>query len=268
MRAGLPMYDPPEMRPAVDAWWDGVASALRAEGVPDVPDRLDRDLPFDVLWSAPDLLLAQACGFPLVGAWAGQLEYLVTPRYAAPGCEGSSYCSFIVVAADSPARCIDELRGARCSINSRISHSGFNALRAHVAPLARGGAFFGSVALSGGHWESLNEIVRGTADVAAIDCVSYELFRRCRPETAAATRVVGRTQYAPGLPYVTRIGAAKALRDRLVAGLLRAFADPSLADVRAELLITGVEVLPVAQYRCMTDRAEDARRRRYVELDG
>ena len=267
MRAGLPMYDPPELRPAVDAWWQGLARAFRAEGLGEVPERLDRELAFDALWSAPDLLFAQACGYPLMSVWSDRLGYLVTPRYAAPGCEGSSYCSFIVVPADSTAQCIEDLRGARCSINSRISHSGFNALRSHVAPLARNGRFFGAIRVSGGHAESLNEIARGEADIAAIDCVTYELMRRCRPATIAATRIVGRTVRAPGLPYVTRIDAAPEVRERLAAGLVRAFADPSLAPVRAELLIDGVDVLSLAHYRCMTTMADDAKRHGYVELD-
>jgi len=261
------MYDPPELRQAVDAWWQGLARALRAEGVGDVPERLDRDTAFDALWSAPDLLIAQSCGYPLTGAWADRLQYLATPRYAAPGCEGSSYCSFIVVPVDSKAQCIEDLRGARCSINSRISHSGFNALRAHVTPLARNGSFFGTIRVSGGHAESLNEIGRGEADVAAIDCVTHELLRRCRPRAIAATRIVGRTAQATGLPYVTRIDAAPELRDRLSAGLMRAFADPSLAPVRAELLLDGVEVLSLAHYRGMQAMADNAKRCGYVEMD-
>jgi ABC-type phosphate/phosphonate transport system substrate-binding protein len=261
------MYDPPELRPAVDAWWRGLAGAMRAEGVPDVPDALDREIAFDALWSAPDMLLAQACGYPMVGAWADRLQYLATPQYAAPGCEGATYCSVLIVPADSPTQRIEDLRGTRCSINSRISHSGFNALRAHVAPLSRDGRFFGAVSLSGSHGESLEEIARGNADIAAIDCVSYEIFRRCRARTVAATRIIGRTARAPGLPYVTRLDAAPELRDKLQAGLLRAFADPALAAVRAELLITGVATLPVATYRCIADMAEDARRRGYFELD-
>jgi ABC-type phosphate/phosphonate transport system substrate-binding protein len=261
------MYDPPELRGAVDAWWHGLAVAFRAEGVADVPDCLDRSLSFDALWSEPDLLFAQACGFPLMGAWADRLQYLATPRYAAPGCEGSRYCSVIVVTADSKVQCLEDLRGARCSINSRISHSGFNALRAHVAPLARDGRFFGAVRLSGGHAESVDEILCGKADVTAIDCVSYELFRRVRPAAIAATRVVGHTARAPGLPYVTRIDVDLATRDRLVAALRRAFADPALASVRAQLLIEGFDVLPPGSYRCMLDMAGEAKRRGYDELD-
>jgi hypothetical protein len=266
MRVGLPMYDPPELRREVDAWWNGLAVSFRNEGIANVPDCLDRNIAFDALWSAPDLLFAQACGYPMVGRWAGRLEYLATPRYAAPGCEGTSYCSWIVVSRNSSARCVEDLRGTRCSINSRISHSGYNALRALVAPLAQHGRFFGSVIESGGHLESLKQIQRREADVAAIDCVTHALLGRCRPDAIAATRIIGHTDRAPGLPYVTRAPADSDLMLRLRAGLARAFADPLLRPVRDRLLIAGLDVLPVASYRCMTDMEAEARRRRYFEL--
>jgi len=260
------MYDLPELRREVDAWWSGLAVSFRSEGVSNVPDCLDHSVAFDALWSAPDLLFAQACGYPMVGRWAGRLEYLATPRYAAPGCDGTSYCSWIVVSVNSTARTIEDLRGARCSINSRISHSGYNAMRALVAPLAEHGRFFGSVTESGGHLESLKQIQRGEADVAAIDCVTHALLSRCRSDVIAATRIIGRTGEAPGLPYVTRAPADSDLMLRLRAGLLRAFADPLLRPVRDVLLIAGLEVLPVGTYRCMTDMEAEARRRRYFEL--
>jgi len=50
-----------------------------------------------------------------------------------------------------------------------------------VAPLVRDGSFVGAVHLSGEHAESVDEIVWAKADGTAIDCVSYELFRRVRP---------------------------------------------------------------------------------------
>lgn len=267
MVVGLPMYDPPELHATVDAWWRGLARAFRAEGIPDVPDRLDRSQSLDALWGAPDLLITQTCGYPLVGAWAGRLQYLATPRYAAPGCDGANYSSWIVVAADSLARSLENLRGARCSINGRNSHSGYNSLRALVAPLASNGRFFGSVRVSGGHSESLAQLGRGEVDVAAIDCVSHALLSRCRPQAIAATRIIGCTVSAPGLPFATRTDAEPELPRRLLAGLMRAFDDPSLASLRDELLIVGLDVLPPGAYGCITEMEADAKRRRYHEMD-
>src|SRR4029450_13863741 len=98
---------------------------------------------------------------PLMVGWADRLQYMATPRYGAPGCAGSSYCSWIVVTAASSATTPGDLRGAQCSTNGRNSHSGFNASRAHIAPHARDGRFFGSVCVSGGHSESLAQLGRG-----------------------------------------------------------------------------------------------------------
>jgi len=265
--AGLPMYDPPELRDAVDAWWDGLARAFRAEGVAGVPDRLDRSLTLDALWGAPDLLFTQTCGYPLFGMWARRLQYVATPRHAADGCEGANYSSFIVVPAQSAAQRLEDLRGARCSISARISHSGYNALRALFAPLARDGRFFGSVSVSGGHAQSLAQLGTGEVDVAAIDCVTHALLSRCRPGAIARTRIIGRTASAPGLPYATRADAPPDLVLRLRAGLARAFADPALADTRGVLLLDGFEVLSTELYDCMFDAESEALRQRYIELD-
>ena len=260
------MYDPPELRSAVDAWWAGIARALCAEGICGVPDRLDRETAFDQLWRSPDLLVAQACGYPMMIGWSDVLLYVATPRYSASGCDGSSYCSWLIVAADSRFECVEDLRGARCSINGRNSHSGFNALRAHVAPHSVAGRFFGSVHVSGGHSESLAQLLAGEVDVAALDCVTYALLQRCRGDAIAATRIIDRTESAPGLPYVTRKNIDGDIQNRLRAGLVAAFTDPTLADVRSELLIEGLEFLPVQRYEKMVDMQSAAFTRGYREL--
>jgi len=265
--AGLPMYDPPELHAAVDAWWDGLARAFRAEGIDGVPDRLDRTLALDALWGSRDLLFTQTCGYPLFGAWAGRMRYVATPRHATDGCDGPNYCSFIVVPAHSAAQRLEDLRGARCSVSARISHSGYNALRSLFAPLANEGRFFGSVTVSGGHAESVGQLASGEVDVAAIDCVSYALLSRCRREVTRLTRIIGRTASAPGLPYATHADASPALVARLRAGLERAFADPHLAPTRSMLLLDGCDVLPDGFYDCMFEAEAEAKRRRYVELD-
>src|SRR5262249_22017155 len=154
-------------------------------GIDDIPDQLDRSLSLEELWGSPDMVLAQACGYQLMGDWAGRLEYLATPCYAAPGCEGSSYCSWIVIRADSSAGDLEDLRGTRCLINNRSSHSGCNAFRALVAPLARDGKFFGSVRVSGSHPESLAQLQSDLGDVASVDCVTYALLERYRPQATA-----------------------------------------------------------------------------------
>jgi ABC-type phosphate/phosphonate transport system substrate-binding protein len=246
--ASLPMYDLPELRTFTDAWWAGLARALAAAGIPDVPPLLDRGDDYTGVWRRPDLLLSQTCGYPLMRSLGGQARLVATPCYAAPGCEGPNYCSFAVVGRDSPFHGLESLRGARCAVNSPDSQSGYNALRALVAPLARAGRFFGSVTVSGGHGMSLERVATGEADVAAIDCVTFGLLSRYRSLAVEGVRVLCRTPSAPNLPFITRHSADDDTVARIHDGLRRAFADPNLAEARDALLLSGFAVLPLTAY--------------------
>jgi ABC transporter, phosphonate, periplasmic substrate-binding protein len=246
--ASLPMYDLPELRPALDALWGGLARHLARERLPDIPCTLSHGWPLNAWWWCTDLLLGQCCGYDLVNGFAGALRPLATPCYRAPGCVGPAYTSIVVVAEESPARGQDDLRGGVCAINGWSSHSGMNALRAVVAPLNRGGRFFARVEVSGSHRASLAMVARGTADVAAIDCVVHALLVRHRPAAVAGTRPLGQTPAAPAPPFVTRAAAGDATVERLRTALFRTFDDPSLEAARADLLLGGIEVLPRAAY--------------------
>ncbi len=265
--ASLPMYDPPEVRALTDAWWRGLAWHLRGAGIESVPDALSR--PGDQLhahWASPGLLFSQGCGYPLTHGFAGRWQVVATPCYAAPGCEGPSYRSVLVVRADAPWRSVAELRGRTACFNSEDSHSGYNILRATVAPLARDGRFFGRILRSGGHIHSVAMVQRGEADLAALDCVTHALYARHAPHRLEGTRVLAMTEAAPGLPYVTAAATDAQTLRRLRAGLDAALADPALAALRAELLIQGAVLLPEDAYGAIADARRQAAARQYPEL--
>jgi hypothetical protein len=264
--ASLPMYDLPEVRPALDALWAGLARHLAREGVPDVPCALTHGAPFDSSWSSTDLLVSQCCGYDLQNGYAGMLRPLATPCYRAPGCIGPAYSSVLVVGEDSPARSLEDLRGVICAINGWNSHSGMSALRALIAPLSRGGRFFARIEVSGSHRASLAMVARGEADVAAIDCVVHGLLVRHRPAAVAGTRPLGHTPQAPAPPFVTRAGTGDATVARLQTALFRAFDAPSLEPARADLLLAGIQVLPLAAYDRIKAFERFAARRGYPIL--
>jgi len=252
--ASLPMYDLPELTGATDAWWAGLAKAFRQAGIAEVPSALCR--PDDTaLWHDPTLLFSQTCGYPLTHELKSVVQPVATPAYAAPGCQGAGYASVIVVRDDDPAQDVAQLRDRNCAVNALGSQSGYNVLRRLIAPLAVAGRFFSNVVVSGGHAASLAAVVGREADVAAVDCVTFELLSRCRPAAVQALRVLTTTQPVPGLPYVTRAGGDDALLRRLRDGLFAALANPSLAAARGELLIAGAEVLSLEDYGCL-DRME------------
>jgi ABC-type phosphate/phosphonate transport system substrate-binding protein len=265
MLASLPMYDFGEVRAATDAWWRGVASALRRAGLDAVPEALTRDADVDV-WHSQQLLLSQTCGYPLTHALAGVVALVATPVYSASGCSGADYCSLIVVSEHNPAAALEDLRGAVCAYSRRHSHSGYNALRAAVAPLADGGAFFSRVVESGGHPVSIELVANGEADVCAVDCVTHALLAKHRPDALGGTRVLATTERVPGLPYVTRAGIDDDCLSRLRDGLQMAFSDPRLADVRDTLLLTGMQVLGDDAYRRIDDMEDSARATGYAEI--
>ena len=128
------MYDFPELRPAHAALWNAIAENLAKAGLDDVPDLLTFDGEPAALWQAPDLLLSQTCGLPLVTSLGNTVKVIATPRYRAPGCSGSRHRGFIVVPATSTVQRLVELRNSRCVINAWDSNTGMNMLRAAVAP--------------------------------------------------------------------------------------------------------------------------------------
>jgi ABC-type phosphate/phosphonate transport system substrate-binding protein len=240
------MYDLPVVRAATDAWWHGLAQHMRAAGVPDAPATLARD-PAPA-WTAPDLLFSQTCGYPLTHALAGRVSPLCTPAYDAPGCDGASYASALVVSAGNDAERLADLRGGVCAFNAPDSHSGCNVLRRMIAPLADGGTFFRGVMETGSHAASIDAVVRGQADLCTVDAVTHELLRQHEPERLRRTRVLGCSPRAPGLPYIAGPAASGEDRARMRDGIRAALEDPALAGPRADLLITGAEALPIETY--------------------
>ena len=245
----MPMYDMPEVRKALDSLWRGFAINAQREGLRDVPKGLVHGRPLDQLWNDPDLWFSQCCGYDLVNGYAGRLVPIAIPRYGAPECDGSDYASVIVVHEDNKVDCVLEMRGAVCVINGPDSHSGMNALRALIAPVSSRGRFFSRVKVSGTHAGSLDMIRRGEAEVAAIDCVTYALLGRYRPDALSGIRKLGRTYWAPGIPYVTRATLAEDTIDRIRAAVFRTFADPGLATVRQALLLQGVDEIHLSEYK-------------------
>lgn len=266
MIAALPMYDFPELREAHDALWRALAKNLTASGVADVPLRLTRGVDPREIWRDPALLFAQACEYPLAKTFGEHLTIVATPRYSAPGCEGISYRSAIIVRARDSAGSLGDLRNRRCVVNEQDSNSGMNLLRAAVAPLSASGRFFESVRYSGSHRRSLEFVVAEEADVAAIDCVSFAHLQRIEPALTEKVRVLGWSPESPSLPYVTARQTSEATLDSLRYALAVVFTDPTLREARERLFLAGVDLTPDASLRRVSKLERDAAGYQYSEL--
>lgn len=251
------MYDWPEVRWATDALWSALAAALRDRDLA-APDALDRDTGRYAGWRDPGLLLSQTCGYPYATALRGVVSIVAAPAYTAEGCAGPTYRSAVVVRADDEARGMPDLRGRRAVFNARDSQSGYSALRALAAPLARGGRFFAEATESGAHAASMQAVADGRADCAAVDCVCWAMAEHYRADLASRLRVLAWSPPAPALPFVT---AARRPADEVAAiraALLDTLADPGTADARRVLFLGGAEPVDDAAYDAVLAMEERA----------
>jgi len=235
MLASLPMYDWPEIRGATDAFWAGLAKHAG------VSSRLDRNSDHHSVWRHKDFAFSQTCGYPFTHEFKGLLQYVATPHYLADGCKGPFYSS-LIFARENLA--LAAMKGWRPAINSLDSMSGFLALKLAFPVEARMGDFFAPAVVSGSHLNSLKAVREGKADICAIDAVCVALAQKYRPQDLEGLVEIARSPMLPSLPYVTRGGDVEQWR----LAVLKAFADPTLADARAALLLDRVSVLPEDAY--------------------
>ena len=266
MRASLPMYDLPEVRDHTDRLWTAIAEEMRGLGMPDVPDALEHPARHHDPWRPPGLLLSQSCGYPVATALRDAVRVVATPHYAATGCDGLRYRSAVVVRASSRLTTLDGLRGAVCAFNARDSQSGYNALRAAVAPIANGRPFFSATVGTGVHALSIEAVRNRRADVCAVDCVTWALLSRHRPSSLSGLVVLAHTGPAPGLPFVTAGDCSDAAVETIRIALDRAFSRPDLADTRAALLICGLSVSTLDTYAPLLEMERAAVALGYPEL--
>lgn len=246
--ATLPMYDWPERRAETDARWAKLRDALRAEGF-DAPDGLTRGGDLPALWLSPDLLIGETCIYPLSTILAGHVRYVATPIHHAPGCGEGTYRSVIVrrgPGEDMPppqtgeAALSLEILAGRLAANEPASMSGYVALLRDCEAAGLQMPEKGDVFWTGSHRESIRAVAAGKADLAAIDCVTWQIAQE-HEQATGELHIAGWTASRPGLPLIT----ALAMDDDELERIRRAV----LASMKAAVLDPPVEVTPLPDPR-------------------
>jgi len=255
--AALTMYGYDWLRADIRTFWSAVAARLKDAGMKGVPARLTWKMEEQAQWRAPNLLLGQTCGYPLMKGLTGPVRLVATPTYEVPYCEGSRYRSLVVVRKDEAATSLNRLRGRVAAVNSFTSHSGMNAFRRLVADYVRQGdgprgrapdraggvRFFGDVMVSGSHLESLRAVAAGKADVAAIDAVSFHMIAKGEPALADSVKILTATLPAPALPLITAGGRDDAEARQVRLAVMDTLADRDARNALRNMGITGFQVL-------------------------
>ncbi len=136
------------------------------------------------------------------------------------------YFCDVVVRRDGPIWSFAELRGRSWAFNDRCSLSGYYSLLSQLAKMGTDERFFGRVCRSGSHLNSIESVVRGEADAAAIDSNVLSMRLREVPSLREKLRVIESWGPFPIQPVVVRSGLPKELKERVRASLLMIDADP------------------------------------------
>jgi ABC-type phosphate/phosphonate transport system substrate-binding protein len=199
------------------------------------------------------------------------LNPFCVPLFDVPGMDGKYYSSRIIVAAGSTIESIADSRGRVAAMNNPDSNSGMNVLRHAVASVHDAehfaDRFFARVVNTGGHLHSLQAVASGAADIAAIDCVSYQLIEDWQPELCAGLRVIGDSVMTCGLPLVmANVSISVTDIALLIEDLNRALA-ACHDEVRSLLHLTGFAPVQLADYQGIVDIEEYAVARGYPRLN-
>ena len=239
--AALPMYN-------VSARLAQAYKALLATLAEEAGQVASLESPADLpaFWRRRDLLLSQTCGYPYMTQLRGEVTLVATPCYDFAGCSGSDYSSVIVVREGADVDVLADAVGLVAVVNDLNSNSGMNVLRHAVAPLARGGRFFGRVIQSGSHAASVRMVRQGAADIAAVDCVTWGYLAREDSGALRGLKVLRYSVASPGLPLIAGGGVEEQLVLRLRGALLRPSA--RLRELMEVLSIRGFDYRDDADY--------------------
>ncbi len=184
------------------------------------------------------MLLGHTCGYPLVTYLSRHLTPVCVPLFDVPGCDGKLYSSVLITGAGSAITALSDCRDGIVAINTPDSNSGMNLLRHALAAAGARDTFFREVRLTGGHLESLVATAEDRVQLAAIDCVTYQLIHDQAPELVARVRQIGQTEATCGLPFVVAVSRAQADYGALwIDALEQALRE--LPEVASRLHLTG-----------------------------
>ena len=259
MIVALPMYDEGRASAANDALWRIWAQVLGVRGIC-VPKSLDRSRGVDLIWKDPALLMAQTCILPYVGFLEGSVRIFAFPQYSVAGCGEATYSSVIVVQGNLPGEDLSEFAGATVAVNGPHSQSGYTALMMELERRGLPIPFFARARISGSHSASIRLLAEGSADIAAIDCISFAHFQRDAGPDVARVRVIGQTPAAPAPPYITSVSREPRVDAILYESLCKTIEGPEARPACEALFLERV-VAPNEEIQAGVETVRSAWRR-------
>lgn len=194
----------------------------------------------DPLLLNDQLDLAFICGLPFIRHHQSkphQLQVLAAPvmetsRYS----DRPIYFSDVIVNASSDIHQLSDLAGKKFGYNDPGSNSGYYLVRWHLFNQGYFDDFLSAWIATGSHQRSVQSVIDGEIDGAAIDSTVLEQLLRDHPEWQQAIRVIETMGPSPMPPIVAATHLGSAMLDKLRSSLLQP--DQTLCSAMA---IAGVK---------------------------
>ncbi|RLA15522.1 MAG: phosphate ABC transporter substrate-binding protein [Gammaproteobacteria bacterium] len=230
---------------------------------------VDRNLKFGSgkeMLRDPQLFVGHTCGYPLMHGLQDDLTPVCVPLFDVAGCDGKYYASQFIVGIDSNIESLADCYQRVAAMNDTDSNSGMNLLRHAIAVLSEGKPYFSKVLETGSHFQSFVDVAERRADIAAIDCVSYQLIVDNWPDMAARVRSIGFSESTCGLPFVmpkSLLGVTD--KKDITTGLNKAVLKLA-GEFRDQLHLLGFEQVDIEDYQGIVDLETSAQQLDYPLL--
>lgn len=172
---------------------------------------------------------AWICGYPFL-QHRNRLSLIGVPQWRGK----PLYQSYLIVAAEDPARSLDDLEGATHAFSDPDSNSGYLVT---ASDLARAGStpetFFARTIYTYGHRNVVRSVAGGLTRSGSVDGYVWETLAEVEPSLTEGTRVIARSEWMGFPPFAAR-------RDRAQSGTVAQF---SSILTSLDKSTTGREVL-------------------------
>ena len=208
------------------------------------------------MFSQPDLLFGQTCGYPYVMTWQPSHELVAVPSFNVPGCEEFRYSSWFICNKDSSFQSLSDLKASVAVINNRDSNSGMNVLRREISKIAGGKSFFSEVLESGSHLTSIDYVVNGKADIASIDAVTWYFAIQEGLVDPDKIRIIGESKKTAGLPFI--IDRSIDLDPKIIRNALNLSLQSCSTEIRDFIKINRFEKVSPEDYQLTREMETNA----------
>lgn len=171
----------------------------------------------------------------------------------------AEYQSFIIVRADSGVEQFADLAGRRFAYTDPLSSSG------RIYPLARikemerdPGTFFSFTTFTYSHDNSIQAVVQGLVDGAAVDSLVYDQWVRLNPDLGTILRVVEGSAFMPSPPVAVSKTLDPELRESFRKAILQMHEDEEGQKILQSLGISRFVPQDESQYEIVRRLARQA----------